>query len=256
MFTVHSHAGGTGKSFVTANVAALCALDGARVCIVDTDLQAPTQHVSFGLSPVDMTGSVADFIVGNCSAADTLHDRTGQVAGRGGTGALWLAPSRPSADLLQGLLATGYDAGLLDELVASIIRHLRPDLVVLDTPTGMSTETLVSLSMADSLAIVIRPDAQERSGVSLTGQMTQRLTDRDPLLVVNMSSEFADAELVRHEIEAAFGTTVTEVVPYRPIVTSSAGGVLALDHPDEPPLDNLRRLARMILAPAPPAGCG
>ena len=45
----HSFRGGTGKSNMSANVAALLALDGRRVGVVDADIQSPGIHVLFGL---------------------------------------------------------------------------------------------------------------------------------------------------------------------------------------------------------------
>jgi len=48
---VHSFRGGTGKSNVTANLAALLAAAGHRVGVVDTDIQSPGIHVLFGFDP-------------------------------------------------------------------------------------------------------------------------------------------------------------------------------------------------------------
>ena len=47
--SVHSFRGGTGKSNMTANLAATVASKGLRVGIVDTDIQSPGIHVIFGL---------------------------------------------------------------------------------------------------------------------------------------------------------------------------------------------------------------
>ena len=49
IISVHSFRGGTGKSNTTANIAALLAMDGARVCVVDTDINSPGIHVLFNL---------------------------------------------------------------------------------------------------------------------------------------------------------------------------------------------------------------
>ena len=49
IISVHSFRGGTGKSNTTANISALLAVDGARVGVVDTDIQSPGIHVLFNL---------------------------------------------------------------------------------------------------------------------------------------------------------------------------------------------------------------
>jgi MinD-like ATPase involved in chromosome partitioning or flagellar assembly len=46
--SVHSSRGSTGKSNLTANLAATTASQGKRVGIVDTDIQSPGIHVLFG----------------------------------------------------------------------------------------------------------------------------------------------------------------------------------------------------------------
>ncbi|TXH31361.1 MAG: MinD/ParA family protein, partial [Actinobacteria bacterium] len=46
--SVHSFRGGTGKSNTTANVAANLAANGARVAVIDTDVQSPGIHTLFG----------------------------------------------------------------------------------------------------------------------------------------------------------------------------------------------------------------
>ena len=45
--SVHSFRGGTGKSNTTANLAALMAVEGNRVGVIDTDIQSPGIHVLF-----------------------------------------------------------------------------------------------------------------------------------------------------------------------------------------------------------------
>ena len=48
--TIHSFRRGVGKSSLIANLAVLLALQGRRVALIDTDFQAPSIHLFFGLS--------------------------------------------------------------------------------------------------------------------------------------------------------------------------------------------------------------
>ncbi len=54
IISVHSFRGGTGKSNTTANIAALLALEGRRVGVIDTDIQSPGIHILFGLDEAEM----------------------------------------------------------------------------------------------------------------------------------------------------------------------------------------------------------
>ena len=45
IISIHSFRGGTGKSNTAANLAAMLAQAGKRVCVIDTDIQPPGIHV-------------------------------------------------------------------------------------------------------------------------------------------------------------------------------------------------------------------
>ena len=65
--SIHSFRGGTGKSNLTANLAAQAALAGYRVAIVDTDIQSPGIHVLFGLNDKNMGRTLNEYLRGDCS---------------------------------------------------------------------------------------------------------------------------------------------------------------------------------------------
>lgn len=88
--------GGTGKSNTSANLAALYAIDGLRVGVVDTDIQSPGIHVIFGLDEDDAVYSLNDYLWGKCIIEQTACDVSG-VIGPKCTGAVYLIPSSINA---------------------------------------------------------------------------------------------------------------------------------------------------------------
>ncbi len=69
--SVHSFRGGTGKSNMTANLAATAAgLEAARRHRVDTDIQSPGIHVIFGLDEKQINRAFNDYLWGNCLAIE------------------------------------------------------------------------------------------------------------------------------------------------------------------------------------------
>jgi Mrp family chromosome partitioning ATPase len=62
-FTFYSYKGGTGRSMVVANVAWLLASSGARVLLVDWDLEAPGLHRYLHPFLVDPELSATDGII-------------------------------------------------------------------------------------------------------------------------------------------------------------------------------------------------
>ena len=71
--SIHSYRGGTGKSNTTANLAALLAMQGQRVGVIDTDIASPGIHMLFqdeyeGLNAY----SLNDYLWGN-AISNRLH---------------------------------------------------------------------------------------------------------------------------------------------------------------------------------------
>ena len=62
--SVHSYRGGTGKSNLTANLAACLAAAGKRVAVVDTDIQSPGIHMLFGLEDTSELAHAQRLLVG------------------------------------------------------------------------------------------------------------------------------------------------------------------------------------------------
>ena len=92
IISVHSFRGGTGKSNTTANLAALLAMDGARVGVVDTDIASPGIHVLFNLDEADMEHSLNDYLWGKCTIEQAAQDVTGHI-GAEVKGQIFLIPS-------------------------------------------------------------------------------------------------------------------------------------------------------------------
>src|SRR5512141_1575694 len=69
--SIHSFRGGTGKSNITAGLAAQAALAGKRVGVVDADIQSPGIHVLFGLDENKMGLTLNDFLYGKCGIRET-----------------------------------------------------------------------------------------------------------------------------------------------------------------------------------------
>src|SRR5438094_577751 len=111
--STHSFRGGTGKSNLTANIASTLALQGARVAVVDTDVQSPGIHVPFGLDQENLRFTLNHYLWGQCAIEDAAADVTSALRADGadvadGT-ALFLIPSSIRTDDIARILKAGYD---------------------------------------------------------------------------------------------------------------------------------------------------
>src|SRR5512139_1159311 len=106
--SVHSFRGGTGKSNTTANLAALLAMQGKRVGVVDTDIASPGIHVLFGLDEEKRVHSLNDYLWGKCAIQETAYDVTANL-GNDIPGKVFLVPSCIRAGEIARFLREGYD---------------------------------------------------------------------------------------------------------------------------------------------------
>ena len=72
MVAVHSCRGGTGKTLISTNLAALLALKGKKNCLLATDFRAPSGLSLFGA--VQPKYWLNDYLNGCCDTEDLLQD--------------------------------------------------------------------------------------------------------------------------------------------------------------------------------------
>jgi MinD-like ATPase involved in chromosome partitioning or flagellar assembly len=232
--SVHSFRGGTGKSNTTANLAALMAMAGQRVGVVDTDIASPGIHVLFGMSDTGAGRSLNDYLWGRCRIEDTAHDVTASL-GPDVRGKVLLIPSSIKAGEIARILREGYDVGLLNDGFRDLIAALRLDALLVDTHPGLNEETLLSMAISDALVIVMRPDQQDYQGTAVTVEVARKLDVPRLMLIVNKVPAAFSLEEVRARVEQTYGCPVAAVLPHSDaMMVLASGGVFVARYPQHP----------------------
>ena len=148
ILSIHSYRGGTGKSNMTANIAAVLAQKGLRVGMIDTDILSPGVHALFGLHHHNIRHSLNDYLWGRCDIEDAARDVTIQLS-QHIAGKLWLVPSSMKPSDITRVLREGYDAGQLHSGYQRLIDKLQLDVLLIDTHPGLNEETLLSIAASD-----------------------------------------------------------------------------------------------------------
>jgi MinD-like ATPase involved in chromosome partitioning or flagellar assembly len=188
IIAVHSFRGGTGKSNSIANLAALIAIQGRRVGIIDTDIQSPGIHVIWGLNPEQINFTLNDYLWGRCGMKDAAVDLTptlNAAVGKNVKGRLHLVPASIKANEIARILREGYDVVHLNDGLQELIRSLQLDYLLIDTHPGLNEETLLSIGIADLLLIVLRPDSQDFQGTAVTVDVARKLQVAKMAVLIN-----------------------------------------------------------------------
>jgi MinD-like ATPase involved in chromosome partitioning or flagellar assembly len=248
IFSVHSFRGGTGKSNTTANLAALLATEGQRVGVVDTDIQSPGIHVLFGLQEEKMTYSLNDYLWGKCEIEQTAHDVTSDLDAEI-DGQIFLIPSSIKAGEIARVLREGYDVGLLNDGFHNLAEQMELDVLMIDTHPGLNEETLLSIAISDTLAIIMRPDQQDYQGTGVTVEVARKLDVPRLLLVVNKVPQVFDFDEVKARVEQTYSCEVGAVLPHSDeMMTLASAGIFALRYPDHPITATFKDLAAKLMA--------
>lgn len=248
IISTHSFRGGTGKSNTTANLAALFAMTGKRVGIVDTDIQSPGVHVLFGLDETNMGLTLNDYLWGRCEIKEAAHDVTSRL-GAAVSGKLFLIPSSIKAGEIARVLREGFDVGLLNDGFQQIIEDLQLDVLMIDTHPGVNEETLLSIAISDVLAIILRPDSQDYQGTAVTVEVARKLDVPRLLIIVNKTPTVFNFEDVKAKVEQTYACEVAAVVPHSDeMMVLASSGVFVTRYPDHQMTQLYKQIADRMMA--------
>lgn len=255
IISIHSFRGGTGKSNVTANLATLIAKSGARVGIVDTDIQSPGIHVPFGLDESKVKFTLNDYLWGRCAIEDTIHDVSHILnSGRslfGNRGKLYLIPSSIKTNEISRILREGYDARRLNDGFKQLMQRSQLDYLFIDTHPGINEETLLSVIISDVLIVILRPDKQDYQGTAVTIDVARKLDVPNLFLVVNKALPALNLESLRRQIQSSYNAPVAAVLPVcDEMFQLASSDIFCLRHPDHAWAQGVSEIAKQI-APAP-----
>lgn len=229
IISTHSFRGGTGKSNVTANIAATLANRGYRVGVFDTDIQSPGIHIIFNLFDGKIKYTLNDFLWGNCSIEEAAYPVYEAPEG----GAVFLVPSSIEPNDIARILREKYDAGDMHNAFRDLIPALSLDYLLIDTHPGLNEETLLSIAISDSLVIILRPDQQDFQGTSVTVDVARRLRVPEIKLVVNKVPPEYDLVDIRRKVEEAYQCEVAALLPLSfDVAQNASSAIYCLKFPD------------------------
>jgi MinD-like ATPase involved in chromosome partitioning or flagellar assembly len=256
IISVHSFRGGTGKSNLLANLAAIMACHGQRVGIIDADIQSPGIHVLFGLNEEKMNYALNDYLWGRCNIKDTAYDVSHTLMAEQGhtgmvKGSLYLIPSSIKAGEIARVLREGYDVVRLNDGFQELIRSLNLDYLFIDTHPGLNEETLVSIGISNVLVVLLRPDSQDFQGTAVTVDVARKLKVPKMLLVVNKALPAFDFVDLRQQVETIYNVSVAGILPLsEEMVQLASKGIFCLRYSEHSISQTIKEIAQQIAVAA------
>ena len=240
VIAVFSPKGGAGRTTIATNLAVALHRDtGARVCLVDANLQFGDVGVLLNLNPKDR--SIAEAVETGEPDGDIVDSVL--VDHSTGIHVLLAPPSPEGADLVT------------PAYMRKIVEHLRigHEFVVIDLPSGLSDLSLAVMDVADTILVLTALEITTIKNVRLFLEVTEQLEyARSKIrLVINRADaaqgiRIADVEAsVRRPID---GTIVSD--GRLSVLAVNRGVPFVVSHPDSVLSRDVTKLARTLAGEA------
>jgi len=244
--TINSFRRGAGKSSLIVNIAVLLAMRGRRVALIDTDFQAPSLHLFFGLSDREITHALNDYLRDKCDILSAVQDVTPSL-GVSASGKLFVIPASDKiADIMQFIRAPldidRYLGGL-----EKLEKELALDILLVDTPAGLTQDTLQIMAVSNTVILVLHPDKHDFQGTAVTVDMIRRLQVPAVHLVLNDVPDNIDEEDARLQLERTYHCGGGFVLKHtEELMALASAQPFALCYPEHPLTTQIKKLADQL----------
>jgi chromosome partitioning protein len=265
----HSYKGGTGKTTIASNCAALLAKRGFKVALLDLDVYAPSLLAYFQKEPAKWLN---DYLLGEAEIDEIMTPVTDSIQEHGGSseikGKLWIGFCNVKKEEVYKIEAGTSDSTksqlrrfiLLRE---KLIRDYDVDYIIIDTSPGIRYWSINALAVADTLFLTLKMGdidvkGTKRLASEIYGSLTKYGTKS--FLLFNRVAGYcmpghtdhgAPAESQTDDTEDALAKEtkmdiISEIPCYCDIQFSRKEFLTALRYPDHPFTKQLETLADMI----------
>ncbi|MCE2721362.1 MAG: ParA family protein [Dolichospermum sp.] len=186
--TFYSFKGGVGRTTALTHVAWILAMRGRKVVAVDLDLEAPGLSTAFNLQPQPKYGIVdyfyeRSYLPEGIKASISITEIFGEVRIPNAKGRLFVVPAGclsldyiAKVDDLHANTIIDGDQNLWSVFKCEIDEQLKPDVILIDSRTGINQWGALSLiQAADAAVIFLFPNEQNKQGIKLLLQSLQNL---------------------------------------------------------------------------------
>jgi MinD-like ATPase involved in chromosome partitioning or flagellar assembly len=186
--TFYSFKGGVGRTTALTHVAWILAMRGRKVVAVDLDLEAPGLSTAFNLQPQPKYGIVdyfyeRSYLPEGIKPNISITEIFGEVRIPNAKGRLFVVPAGclsldyiSKVDDLHANTIIDGDQNLWTVFKREIYEQLKPDVILIDSRTGINQWGALSLiQAADDAVIFLFPNAQNKQGIKLLLQSLQNL---------------------------------------------------------------------------------
>ncbi len=244
IITVHSYKGGTGKTLLSVNLAAMFADRGKKTCLLDLDFRAPSLCVIFKARESEYW--LNDYLNRACEIDRVLRDCSSYCLTEG---KLFVGFANPSTQAIRDMASKDgkWEMEALCRLLSlknSLLEKMRFDYVIFDSSPGLEYSSINAVVSADFVLVVTTLDKSDMEGTQQMIHELYGLFDKKTGVILN-KVPFDFLPLIN--LERRVGSLQLPLVEALPcsceILCSEAAHFLASKKPNHVFTKTLQRIA-------------
>lgn len=255
IIAIHSYKGGTGKTLLSINLAAMYAKRGESVCLLDLDFRAPSLHAAF--NPLHSNSTeywLNDYLNGACEIKKVLIDLNRTYIGKG---RFLVGLANPTTEAIREMSAKDrkWEMKALGRLLSfktSLLNDMELDYVILDTSPGLQYSSINGIVSADVVLVVTSIDASDIEGTRRMIHELYELFDKKTGLIMNkvpieMLSSKTERRNLSRKLVNAYDLPLLEIIPcFCDILRAGGTYIFAMEKPDHPFIKTLGNIATKV----------
>jgi len=252
IIAVHSYKGGTGKTSISANLAATYAKRGKKVCLMDLDFRAPSLHSIFKKQDLDYW--LNDYLNGVCEIDKVLVDESKD---HGNGGKLMVALANPSTEAIRDMTAKDrkWEMKALGRLLAlrsALLNDGDFDYIIFDTSPGLQYSSINAIVAADLALVVTSLDASDINGSQrMTSELYDLFEKKTGILINKVIADYMSSKEEQKKfdkyIKSIHTLPILATIPCFCEVLRAAGNfIFSEEKPDHPFTETIEKLATKV----------
>lgn len=254
--SIHSSRGGTGKTMIATNLAAIYASKGLNVALLDLDFRAPSLATVFSKwirAPVKYW--LNDFLNGQCTAERVLINVSEAYPLRG---KLLLGLANPSIEAVRNIMekSRAWEVTAVKRLFSlrsTLFSDMNLDCCIFDTSPGVQYTSINAVITSDICVVVTTLDSLDLKGVeNMLVELYDAFAKRTVVLINKAFAETRIWSIERQrdlisEMERILKHPIIGMIPcYCDVLQAKRASLLAVDMPYHPFLRNLEEVAETL----------
>jgi septum site-determining protein MinD len=227
---IGSGKGGTGKTFLTANLGVALASFGRDVILLDADLELPSLELHFGLEGMKVT--LNDVLGGRAEIEQAIYNAQGGVR---------VVPAGISLYKLRKV-----DLGSLRDIFESL--RARAEILLIDVPPGIGRDVVATMAASRQMILVVIPSFPAMPAAFKTIQVAKNLGTEVLGVVINRAT-MDENDLTPREVKNILEEKILGIIPEDITVKKSvaSGTPHVLEAPESPASLAIKKLAADLI---------